>query len=190
MGKAGIPDGACRAGFPCGQAGARYPGAMIIGIVADTHDNLPRLREAAATFRARGAELVLHAGDFVAPFTAVPFEETGLRVVGVFGNNDGDKLFLTERFGNVGELHHGPHVFSVHGRSIVLMHEPYALDALIDSAHFDLVVFGHLHEPQLKQGPPLVVNPGECSGWLSGRATCAVVDLASLKAEIIDLPSG
>ncbi len=177
----------CQAILPCGGTQIRYPGAMFIGIVGDTHDNLPRLREAAAIFRDRGARIVLHAGDFVSPFTATPFEEAGLRVVGVFGNNDGDKLFLTERFSKVGELYHGPHVFSLHGRSIVLMHEPYALDALIDSAHFDLVVFGHLHTCQLRQGPPLVVNPGECSGWLSGSATCAIVDLDSLSAELIKL---
>jgi hypothetical protein len=33
----------------------------------------------------------------------------------------------------------------------------------------------------------LLVNPGETYGWLHGRATAAVVDLANLGVELIDL---
>ncbi len=161
--------------------------SMIIGIVADTHDHLPRLQQALDRLHRRRAELILHAGDFVSPFTAVPFERSGLKVIGVFGNNDGDKLFLTERFAKVGELHHGPYPVDLAGRRVLLMHEPYALEALADSGHYDLLVYGHLHEPRIEDGPPLVVNPGECCGWLSGRATCALVDLRTLSAELIDL---
>ncbi len=161
---------------------------MIVGIVSDTHDHLPRLRQALKVLQTQGAELIIHAGDFVSPFTALPFEELGLRVVGVFGNNDGDKLFLSQRFAGVGEIHHGPHEFSVGGRRTVLMHEPRTLESLADSGHFDLIVYGHLHQPELREGPPLVANPGECSGWLSGRATCMLVNTASLCAQLIDLP--
>ena len=160
---------------------------MKIGVVADTHDNLPLLRQALARLKERGAELVLHAGDFVSPFVALPFQEAKLRMIGVFGNNDGDKLYLWERFSQVGELHFGPHELELAGRRILLMHEPRALEALIASGKYDLIVYGHTHEVDLRPGPPLVLNPGECGGWLSGRPTCALVDLATLQAEIIPL---
>lgn len=163
---------------------------MLIGVVSDTHDNLPALRRALAEFKAAGVELVLHAGDIVSPFVAVPFQEAELRVIGVFGNNDGDKLYLRERFAQVGELHFGPHELELGGRKIVLMHEPRALEALIASGKYDLIVYGHTHEVELRPGPPLVLNPGECGGWLSGRATCALVDLSRLDAKLIELAGG
>ncbi|MBC7092865.1 metallophosphoesterase [Candidatus Bipolaricaulota bacterium] len=160
---------------------------MRIGVVSDTHDNMGNQRRALARFRERGVELVLHAGDIVSPFMAEPFRESGLRVVAVFGNNDGDKLYLRERFSEVGELVHGPHELVLAGRRIVLMHEPRALAALAASGHYDLVVYGHTHNLEVRAGTPLVVNPGECGGWLTDQPTCALVDLVALRVEILEL---
>lgn len=111
-----------------------------------------------------------------------------MKMIGVFGNNDGDRVYLVERFAGIAELHRGPYLFTLHGRRLALMHEPYGLEAFIRSGMLDLIVYGHLHEPELRPGPPLVINPGECGGWLSGRPTCAVVNLESLQAELIELP--
>ena len=160
---------------------------MLIGIISDSHDHLGNVRRALALFRERGVGLVLHAGDFVSPFVSEPFREAGMRLIGVFGNNDGDKLYLRERFSGIGELHFGPHEFELGGRKILLMHEPRALDALVASGRYDLIVYGHTHRAEVREGRPLVVNPGECGGWLSDRATAAVVDLARLKVELLHL---
>jgi len=160
---------------------------VLIGVLSDTHDNLGNLRRFLALFRERGVGLVLHAGDFVSPFTAEPFRETGLRLIGVFGNNDGDKLYLTERYRGVGELFAGPHELELAGRKILLMHEPRALEALVASGRYDLVVYGHTHRAEIREGWPLVVNPGEAGGWLTGQATCALVDLSALRAELLSL---
>lgn len=160
---------------------------MIIGVISDSHDHLDRLRRALGLLREKGAELVLHAGDIVSPFAAIPFEEARMSMIGVFGNNDGDKLYLRERFAGVGTLHFGPHALELAGRRVLLMHEPRALEALIRSGAYDLVIYGHTHEIDVRAGPPVVLNPGECGGWLSGRATCALVDLATLGVETIEL---
>ncbi len=170
---------------PAGERGKF--GEMLIGIISDTHDHLDRLRVALRRFVDAGVDVVLHAGDIVSPFMVVPFQETGLHLIGVFGNNDGDKLFLRERFKGVGDLNFGPYEVELGGRKIVIMHEPRSLEALIASGKYDLVVYGHTHEVDVREGRPLVVNPGECGGWLSGRATCALVDLKGLRAEIIEL---
>jgi hypothetical protein len=53
----------------------------------------------------------------------------------------------------------------------------------------DLLVCAHTHRPAVEQGPPLVVNPGEAGGWLTGRCTAALVDLDRIQAEIIELGS-
>ena len=160
---------------------------MKIGELADTHDNLALLRKALETFKRAGVELVLHAGDFVSPFVAVPFQELGVRLIGVFGNNDGDKLYLRERFSGVGELHFGPHELELGGRKILLMHEPRALEALAASGRYQLIIYGHTHQVELNPGPPLLLNPGEGGGWLTGKPSCAVVDLEQLKAQILAL---
>lgn len=160
---------------------------MLIGIISDSHDHVGNLRHILALFRERGVEIVLHAGDFVSPFVADPFREAGMRLIGVFGNNDGDKLYLRERFSGVGELHFGPHEFVLEGRKVVLMHEPRALSALISSGQYDLIVYGHTHKAEIREGRPLVVNPGELGGWLTGQPSAALVELATLKGELLRL---
>ena len=160
---------------------------MLIGIISDSHDHLGNVRRALALFRERGVEIVLHAGDFVSPFVSEPFREAGMRLIGVFGNNDGDKLYLRERFSGIGELHFGPHEFELEGRKILLMHEPRALDALVASGRYDLIVYGHTHRAEIREGRPLVINPGELGGWLTGQPSAACVDLATLRGELLRL---
>ena len=38
---------------------------MLIGILADTHDNLEKVDAAVRSLNAKGVEMVLHAGDYV-----------------------------------------------------------------------------------------------------------------------------
>jgi len=161
---------------------------MKIGILSDSHDHLARLAQAVAVFNEEAVGLVLHAGDFVSPTTARELGRLRAPLVGVFGNNDGDRLFLTKAFAGVGTLHAGPHELEVGGRRVVLMHEPRCLEALVESGAYALVVFGHTHDALVREGRTLVVNPGECGGWLSGRATVAVVDAKDLQARLIELP--
>ena len=43
---------------------------MKIGMMADTHDNLNNIKKAVEIFNQEKIDLLLHAGDFVSPFTA------------------------------------------------------------------------------------------------------------------------
>jgi predicted phosphodiesterase len=46
---------------------------------------------------------------------------------------------------------------------------------------------GHSHAPLIeKRGRTLVVNPGECCGYLSGKRSIAFVDTATMNAEITE----
>ncbi len=49
---------------------------MQIGLFADTHDHLDRLRQAVALFNQRGCDLVLFAGDLVSTFAVPPPRQT------------------------------------------------------------------------------------------------------------------
>ena len=159
---------------------------MLIGIISDSHDNLVNLEKALVILQARKVEHILHAGDYVSPFTARVLKKFTGGFTGIFGNNDGEKLFLRKMFNDT--IHPQPHILTLHDRKIVMMHEHDLVDALADSGHFDLVVYGHTHEPDIRQrGNALIVNPGELSGWLHGRSTVAVVDLTALSAELIEL---
>jgi predicted phosphodiesterase len=43
------------------------------------------------------------------------------------------------------------------------------------------VVYGHTHKVDIREGKPLIINPGECSGWLYGQATVVTLDLETMK---------
>ena len=68
---------------------------MIIGIISDTHDNIPNILKAVNIFKERKANLVLHLGDIVAPATIKFFN--GLNMKFIMGNCDGDIDLIKKR---------------------------------------------------------------------------------------------
>jgi putative phosphoesterase len=159
---------------------------MLIGIIADTHDNLIYTRKAIELFNKRKVEHVIHAGDYTSPFTLKLFKELNCKYDGVFGNNDGDKLLLLEK--SEGNIHNQPYIFTLNNKKIIVMHEHHVINALADSGHFDLVIYGHTHKPDVRKVKyTLIVNPGEAGTWLYGTSTVALTDLNKMEAEIIEL---
>ncbi|OPX24015.1 MAG: YfcE family phosphodiesterase [Candidatus Latescibacterota bacterium] len=159
----------------------------LVGLIADTHDHRPAIQKAVALFNERGVKLVLHAGDFVAPFTAKDFGKLDSAFIGVFGNNDGERAGLRKAFGEIGEIYAGVQRFQYESRKFVLMHEPSCIEALVHSGDFDVILYGHTHEPEIREGETLVINPGEACGWVSGRRTVAILDLDGMKVENVEL---
>jgi putative phosphoesterase len=151
---------------------------MKIGILSDTHDNLDRLRNAIDLFREQEVEALLHAGDFVAPFVVPLLAGLGKPVYGVFGNNDGERLGLMAAFRRLGPLNQPPMPLILDKVRILLMHEPVLLEPLARSGEYDLIVYGHLHQPEVRrEAETLILNPGECSGWGTGRGQVVTLDL-------------
>jgi len=165
---------------------------MLIGLIADTHDNLPMVDKAVKKLNEMNVGLVLHAGDYVAPFVIPKFKKLKAKLIGVFGNNDGDHELLKKRFNEYEDLEvHGNFAeIIVGGLKIALLHgdEEELLEALINSQSFDIVVHGHIHKAEVYQkGKTLIVNPGEVCGYLSGKSTIALLDTDRREAEIIEL---
>ncbi len=164
---------------------------MKIGVISDSHDHIERVRAAAEIFRARGAETIIHCGDFVAPFILKPFKDLKFTdCLGVFGNNDGEKLWLRDNFKDIGRIAKPPVFVEKAGRRLAVLHEPMP-DDVMDALPVDVVLFGHTHEIVNRKagaGAPLVLNPGESCGWLTGRATAMILDTEALVAELIELP--
>ncbi len=159
---------------------------MKIGVISDTHDNIDRIKESIAVFNREEVGLVIHAGDVTSPFALIPFEELNAEFVGIFGNNDGDKILLRER--SKGRIHRQPHKMTVAGKRIVIMHEPDLVEDLAQSGNFDLIIYGHTHRARAEWiNNTLVLNPGEAGHWLYGKATIAIVDTETMKARILNL---
>jgi hypothetical protein len=161
---------------------------MKIGIISDTHDNLPQIKKAVKIFDQEKAELVLHAGDFVSPFTFLEFKNLNCPLKGVFGNNDGDKLYLQEKFKEIGEIYPAPYETNIDHKIIIMLHEEKLIDALAESQKYEIIIYGHTHRTDLRKiGKTLIINPGECGGWLTGKSTIALLNLENLEVRIINL---
>ena len=160
---------------------------MLVGIISDTHDNMDTLKKAVELFNQRGVGLVLHAGDYVAPFTARELRRLNCKLVGVFGNNDGDKFMLAKQFESFGQLFDGLHQLEVGGKVIGMTHYPNIAETLASSGAYDVVVYGHTHRAEIREPKPLVINPGECGGWLEGTCTVAILDLDTMRTELVKL---
>lgn len=156
---------------------------MKIGILSDSHDNLPAITKAVSAFNDAEVSMVIHAGDLISPFVSLPLKKLESDLVAVFGNNDGERLGLATVFN--GQIHRPPHFLMFANQRILILHEPDNLEALADSGHFDLIVYGHTHDADIRQGKTLVINPGECGGWLRGRRTVALWDVDKQEVDIL-----
>jgi uncharacterized protein len=163
----------------------------LIGILSDSHDNLNAIRKAVDFFNEKEVKAVLHAGDIISPFTVRVFKELKPKLYFVFGNNDGDKVTLKSWFEDIGATVCGEFGdLTIDGLHIALLHgtNEALVKALARSGDFDVVIRGHTHEPGVKiiEGTP-VINPGECSGVLSGKSTVAILEISNLNVEITEL---
>ena len=80
---------------------------MKVGVLSDTHDNVPAVEAAMDRFEAAGVESVVHCGDFIAPPVVPHLDRDGVSVHAVRGNNDGEREGLASAFESLdgGQLH-------------------------------------------------------------------------------------
>ncbi|MCS7095758.1 MAG: metallophosphoesterase [Candidatus Bathyarchaeota archaeon] len=165
---------------------------MMVGIISDTHDNLPLVDRAVKKLNSEGVTLVLHAGDYVAPFVIPKFKELKSRIVGVLGNNDGDRELLKKRAAEHGNMELRGNFAEVQAGNVKIAlihgHEDELLKALINGQSFEVVVHGHTHMAEVyRKGRTLVVNPGEVCGYITGKSTISLLDTERLEAKIIEI---
>lgn len=161
---------------------------MKLGVISDTHDRVPTFRRAIALFERLQVDAIFHAGDYVAPFAAklIAPDATRIPTYCIYGNNDGEREGLKNILPNLVD---GPLAVELGGRAIAMHHfidwfEP------ADTAEAHVVISGHNHEASVEtRGGQLLLNPGECCGWLTDRCTVALLDLSgtSPSANIIEV---
>ena len=165
---------------------------MLIGIMSDTHDNLPQVEKAVRYLNDQKVGLVLHAGDYVAGFVIPKLAALNCKLIGVFGNNDGDHELLKKRFGETSNctIRDQFAKIEIEGYKIALLHgtQTELLNAIVESGYFDAVIHGHTHNRSIeKKDKTLVINPGELCGYLTGKSSFAFLDTAKQQAIAIDL---
>lgn len=160
----------------------------MIGLLSDSHDNMVMIRRAVGLFNDLGCDLVIHAGDFVAPFAAAELRNLKCRVKAVFGNCDGEKAGLSRTFEGLGEIREAPLIFTHAGLRFLVTHLDGPLTGYRATIPCDVAVFGHTHRALSEHRDGiLVINPGEAGGWLYGKSTAALLDPGKMAVDIIPL---
>ncbi len=159
----------------------------LIGIVSDTHEDVPMIVRAVALFKERTPELVIHCGDIISPPVLERFAGLALRVV--YGNNDGERSGLKKKCQELGfnEIddtltftHAGKSFFVNHGTSARIITEAAA------SQRYDYVLHGHTHEARNELiGTTRVINPGAL--YSAERFTVAFLRTESGTVEFVEI---
>uniref|UniRef100_UPI004047C903 YfcE family phosphodiesterase n=1 Tax=Aliarcobacter sp. TaxID=2321116 RepID=UPI004047C903 len=126
---------------------------MKIGILSDSHLKSDYSKEVIDFLKEKNSEYLIHAGDLCIEKNLQLLEESGLKYVAVFGNNDRNLLTLSSNYNIKSE----PYYFKIENIKFKLMHLPYYMTP--DS---DIVIFGHTHTFESDYvNKTLFVNPGE-----------------------------
>jgi len=163
---------------------------MKIGIISDSHDHHKNVDKAVSVFNKHEVEYVFHAGDIVAPFTAKAFEKLEkAQFISVYGNNDGEVLFLEETIkGFGGQIHRYGYKGMVQGKAIYMTHVQHDVDEIARSQKYDLLIYGHTHKQDVRQQQrTLVVNPGESTDWITGTAQVVILEMDDMSWLSVDL---
>jgi putative phosphoesterase len=149
-----------------------------IAVMSDSHDNIWNLEKALGIIREEKAGMIIHCGDFVAPFMLRELEKSGIPVYGVLGNNDGSQYLLAKTaltilkrftlFELVGHV-------TAEGFSVCFTHQKIVAEGLACTGRYDLVCYGHSHQYSLETiGKTLLLNPGEIMGKEGCPGFCIV----------------
>jgi uncharacterized protein len=166
---------------------------MKIGVISDSHDQRERILQAIEIFKDKKVEMVIHCGDWVAPFSAARFSALECPIKGVFGNNDGDKDMHRDKNSEFIRYNNEKLELEVGGKKVFVTHghKKEIVDFALKSGRYDAVFSGHTHVAHVKkEGNTLWLNPGtlvdETSSEIKGMSI-AVYDSGTNDAEIIKI---
>ncbi len=160
---------------------------MLIGIVADTHNDIEMTRKAIEIFSARKVEFIFHAGDLTSPKILDLFKGFNCRFV--LGNSDIDSDLINMKsetlgFGTVDNCCE----LELAGKKFLLFHGndvPKFRDA-VSSGRYDYIIKGHTHFfENYVSSTTRIINPGTLYG--TEERTIAILDTDSDRVEKIKI---
>jgi putative phosphoesterase len=150
---------------------------MLIAILSDIHDNIPRLR--AAIDHIQRVDALLCGGDLCSPFIVDELAKFPRQIHVVFGNNDADLFRITQKASAANQQRSPEDQIHLHGeffegelggKRIAMTHFEQIGQALARSGQYEIVVYGHTHRYSVERDPGTGairgVNPGEIFGLL------------------------
>jgi len=159
----------------------------MIGIISDTHDNVPNILNALEVFKKKKVSFVLHLGDIIAPATVKYF--SGLNIKFIKGNCDGDVENIKRKCEEIGAEYLGEFAeIEVKNKKLALYHgtDKDRLAALISSGKYDYVLHGHDHKKKNQMvGKTRVINPG--AHYYKCENTIVLLDIDKDKAEFVEV---
>ena len=160
---------------------------MKIGIISDSHDRIETTNKAIQIIKEKGGEVLIHCGDFCAPFMMNELSKFDGEVHCVFGNID-DRFTTPNRAKSLGINFHGDTaILEIDNKKILVNHHPDIARAFASTGEYDAVFHGHNHTAKKEKiKDTLLVNPGEIMGWKS-KPSLAIYDTESNNVEIIEI---
>lgn len=148
---------------------------MKIGVLSDTHECVTAIQWAVTYFNNAHADIFIHLGDIISPIMAAHFAPLTMERVFLYGNNDGEKMWLKEKLKTVYEP---PYFITKNGISLYCTHvAPAKWDSVISEYGPDFILFGHTHQVFFEKCDKTVIfNPGEACGLLFGQYQAALID--------------
>ena len=142
---------------------------MKIGILSDSHLKSDYTKEVIDFLKEIKSDYLVHAGDLCVEKNLKLLEESELKYIAVFGNNDRYLLDLTSNY----NIKQEPYYFKIKDTTFKLMHLQYYLTP--DS---DVVIFGHTHifECDYKNNT-LYINPGEVCAREKPSIECVQLEI-------------
>jgi putative phosphoesterase len=169
---------------------------MKLAVFSDIHDNMHNLRLALGEMKRRNITRAYCLGDFINPGIVKQIIDSGIVVMSVWGNNDGEIAAITKlACQSNGQFQIADTTFmraEVDGRTIFLSHHPDFAESLAKSGDFDAVFYGHNHIEYLEQlsNGCILANPGEISAHKTDRSTFLIwdtVDNSVVQIELEDI---
>ncbi len=161
---------------------------MKVAIISDSHDNIPNIEKAIEYINKNKVDAIIHCGDLAAP--SIIKEEFGPKFSGpihfVHGNVADRELNekVAQKFSNV-TLHGDVGELTLENKRIAFCHHPQTAKELAATGKYDIIFYGHSHIPWEEQvGKTKLLNPGTLAGMFN-KATFAIYDTVTDKAQLI-----
>ena len=125
---------------------------MRIGIISDTHDDIENVQKAIEIFNTEKVQYVIHAGDYIFPGIVSEFKKLDAKLIGVFGNNDGERVHLLKNFLSIeGELKGELGEIELDGLRFGIYHgtDKEVREKLVNSQKYDVIISGHTHRIEM-----------------------------------------
>ena len=142
---------------------------MKIGILSDSHLKSDYTLLVTNLLKSIGCEYLVHAGDLCKEENLQILENSGLKYIAVFGNNDRSLLHLASKYNIKPE----PYYFKIKDVNFKLMHLP---NYLVPDTN--IIKFGHSHMFHCEYiNKTLFLNPGEVCAREKPLIECAKLEI-------------